>query len=149
MKMNILINTVAVLSTGLVSAIFFVPYISTAYAGGLTVVVENIKSDQGNVRAALFNNAKDFPKTFSSGQFIAAKTGSVSFTFKDLPSGQYAVSTFHDLNANDKLDTNFVGKPVEPYGFSRDARGTFGPPSFDDAVIQVDETAKTIIISVK
>lgn len=149
MIINNLVKTVAKLSTSLFCAIIFVPYFSTAYAGDLTVVVENIKSDQGNVRAALFTNAKDFPKTLSSGQFIAAKTGSVSFTFKDLPAGQYAVSTFHDLNGNDKLDTNFVGKPVEPYGFSRDARGTFGPPSFEDAVIEVGESTKTITISVK
>ena len=149
MKMKNRVNTIAPLITSLVIAIFFVHSISTTYAGDLTVVVENIKSDQGNVRAALFNSARDFPKTLSSGQFIAAKTGSVSFTFKDLPAGQYAVSTFHDLNSNDKLDTNFVGKPVEPYGFSRDARGTFGPPPFDDAVIQVGESAKTITISVK
>lgn len=121
----------------------------SARAGDLVVVVENIKSDQGNVRAAVFNNAKDFPKTYTAGQFIAAKSGTVSFIFKDLPTGQYAVSAIHDMNANGKLDTNFVGKPVEPYGFSREARGTFGPPAFEDAAIQLDAPVNTITIAVK
>lgn len=132
-----------------ISTMFFIPLISITHAGDLIVVVENIKSDQGNVRAAVFNNAKDFTKTPLLGQFISAKVGAVTFTFKNLPSGQYAVSTFHDMNANKKLDTNFVGKPVEPYGFSRDARGTFGPPSFEDAIVQIDEAIKTVTILVK
>ena len=122
---------------------------SVAHAGDLVVVVENVKSDEGNVRAAVFNNAKDFTKTRFAGQFIPAKVGSVSLTFKNLPSGQYAISAFHDVNSNEKLDTNFVGKPVEPYGFSRDARGTFGPPSFEDATVQIGETVKTVTFVVK
>lgn len=121
----------------------------SAHAGDLVVVVENIKNDHGNVRTAVFNNAKDFPKTYTAGQFVAAKSGTVSFIFKDLPAGQYAVSAIHDMNANGKLDTNFVGKPVEPYGFSREARGTFGPPAFEDAAIQLDAPVNTITIAVK
>jgi uncharacterized protein (DUF2141 family) len=31
----------------------------------------------------------------------------------------------------------FLGIPKEPYGFSRDARGKFGPPGFEDAAIEV------------
>lgn len=149
MKKNILIFTVATLSASIISSICPIPLIAAAHAGDLTVVVDNIKSEQGNIRIALFNSAKDFPKLITSGQTMAAKTGSVSFAFKDIPVGQYAFSAFHDLNGNEKLDTNFVGKPVEPYGFSRDARGTFGPPSFEEAVIQIDENPKTITISVK
>lgn len=121
----------------------------TALAGDLVVMVENIKIDQGNVRAAIFKNPKDFTKTPYLRQLIPAKSGTVSFTFKDVPMGQYAVSAFHDKNGNEKLDTNFVGKPVEPYGFSRDARGIFGPPPFEEATIEVDETFKTIKIFVQ
>lgn len=132
-----------------ISTIFFIPFVSITHAGDLIVVVENIKSDQGNVRAAVFNNAKDFTKTPLLGQFIPAKIGAVTVTFKNLPSGQYAVSAFHDMNANQKLDTNFVGKPVEPYGFPHDARGTFGPPSFEDSIVQIDEATKSVTILVK
>ena len=132
-----------------ISTMFIVPLVPTTYASDLIVVVENIKSDQGNVRAAVFNNAKDFTKTPLLCKFIPAKVGAVTFTFKNLPAGQYAVSAFHDMNANQKLDTNFVGKPVEPYGFSRDARGTFGPPSFEDASVQIDEATNTVTILVK
>ena len=130
-------------------AMLFLFLTVAAHAGDLVITVENIKSEQGNIRAAIFNNPKDFTKTPYLAQLIAAKSGTVSFTFKGVPTGQYAVSAFHDINGNEKLDTNFVGKPVEPYGFSRDARGTFGPPSFEEATIQVDETVKTAKIFVQ
>lgn len=51
----------------------------------------------------------------------------------DLPPGQYAIKAFQDLNGNDKLDTNWLGIPNEPYGFSNDAMGVMGPPSFTQA----------------
>jgi uncharacterized protein (DUF2141 family) len=43
------------------------------------------------------------------------------------------VSAFHDRNNNGELDKDWLGVPVEDYGASNDARGTFGPPSFEDA----------------
>jgi uncharacterized protein (DUF2141 family) len=44
-----------------------------------------------------------------------------------------AIGFQHDENKNGKLDTNVVGMPIEDYCASRDARGTFSAPSFDDA----------------
>lgn len=149
MKINNPGKTIVKLLTSFKYTIYFMLFISAAHAGDLVVVVENIKSDAGNVRVAVFDNAKNFTKTQLWGQFVAAKSGTVSITFKDVPAGQYAISAFHDLNGNGKLDRNFVGKPVEPYGFSRNARGIFGPPSFEDAMIQVDETVKTVSLVVK
>lgn len=48
--------------------------------------------------------------------------------FGGLPPGEYAVMAYHDKNANEQLDTLPIGLPVEPYGFSNNARATFGPP---------------------
>ncbi|MCH9844643.1 MAG: DUF2141 domain-containing protein [Alphaproteobacteria bacterium] len=50
-----------------------------------------------------------------------------------LPDGVYAISAFHDLNDDGELNSNIVGLPTEPYGFSNDARGKFGPAKFTDA----------------
>jgi uncharacterized protein (DUF2141 family) len=35
------------------------------------------------------------------------------------------------------MDFNLVGMPLEGYGFSNDATGTFGPPDFDGAAFRV------------
>ena len=53
-----------------------------------------------------------------------------SMTFENVPSGTYAISAFHDSNANQRLDFNSRGIPDEPTGNSGNARGFFGPPQF-------------------
>jgi uncharacterized protein (DUF2141 family) len=123
-----------------------------AVAADLTVIVEDIKTSEGAVRVGLFNNATTFPKAPVIGQAIdakVAKANAASVTFKNIAPGTYAVSAYQDLNGNQKLDKNFVGKPVEPYGFSRNARGMFGPPAFDDARIEIDNKNISITIELK
>lgn len=44
----------------------------------------------------------------------------------DLPAGEYLFSFYHDINNNGKLDTNFLGIPKEPFGFSNYSGS--GPP---------------------
>jgi len=53
-----------------------------------------------------------------------------------MPQGDYAISLFHDENANGKLDTVMM-IPKEGFGFSRDARVVFGPPRFAAAAFRV------------
>lgn len=52
-----------------------------------------------------------------------------------------AVSAYHDRNSNGKLDKNSFGIPTEPYGFSRDPKRGFGPPSFEQAAFEIDRNA--------
>ena len=49
-----------------------------------------------------------------------------------VPPGRYIVAVSHDANSNRIMDTGWFGIPTEAYGFSRGARGTFGPPGFED-----------------
>jgi len=51
----------------------------------------------------------------------------------------------HDLNGNGELDTNFVGLPQEPYGFSNNATANFGPPKWNDIRFQLDGNNQQII----
>ncbi len=55
----------------------------------------------------------------------------------EVPAGPFAIAVFHDEDLDQELDRNFLGIPREDYGFSRDARGRFGPPSFDDARLEL------------
>ena len=70
-------------------------------------------------------------------------------TFEELKPGNYAVVAFHDKNKNGKLDKNIVTKPTEPYGFSNNARGVFGPPNFEAAVFELPEAGRTITFELK
>lgn len=63
----------------------------------------------------------------------------------DLPPGRYALAVYVDRNGNGKLDRGMFGRPTEPYGFSNGG-GTFGPPDFADAVVEVGEAGGAIRI---
>lgn len=65
-----------------------------------------------------------------------------AYTIFNVRPGKYAISAFYDANNNTKLDKNFVGAPTEKYGFSNNARGTFGPPDFKEQLVEVNKTLK-------
>lgn len=101
----------------------------------LTVRVSQLESDRGRVAVALFASSKDFPnqKRAFAGQLTKISGGRASVTFANMRPGIYAVAVLHDENENEKMDFNFLGMPLEGYGFSNDAAATFGPPSFEAA----------------
>ena len=120
-----------------------------AQAHELTVHVLNARSAQGNVAGALYADEAGWlqPGRIVQGQRAAAATDKVVLVYRNLPSGSYAISLFHDENDNGKLDRNVVGSPLERFGFSRDAMGRMAPPSFADASIDLQaDTTITITL---
>ena len=62
----------------------------------------------------------------------AAVQGETIIVIHDVPPGVYAIQTFQDVNVNGKMDTSWVGLPLEPFGFSQDAVPFLSKPSFDE-----------------
>ncbi|NBY26807.1 MAG: DUF2141 domain-containing protein [Betaproteobacteria bacterium] len=124
-----------------------------AQAADLTVVVSNITSNAGNVMVGPFDSAAAFPKTVTQGVLAAATgrdaTGRMTLVLRDLTPGTYAVSAYHDLDANGQLNNNMMGLPVEPYGFANNARGSFGPPSFQAASVALPTQGLAIELKVQ
>ncbi len=118
-----------------------------AAAEDLTVEIQNVTSNAGPVMVAVYDKAEDFPAPQKglTGQAVEAHGDSAVATFHGLAAGRYAVAVYQDLNRNGKLDKNFLGLPTEPFGFSKDARGSLGPPSFDAAAVDIPATAKVVV----
>lgn len=129
-------------------AALFASFASSASAGELSVTVTGIAQDKGEVMVTIFNQKTPWLKQALMKQKVAAKGTAVEVKFDHLPDGDYAVSAIHDLNGNGGLDTNAIGMPTEPYGFSNDAAGNFGPPSFEQAKFSVDQAKKSISLRV-
>ena len=123
---------------------------SAACAADLRVDVGEVRSDAGKIMVALHTPSAEFPNEGGvvAAQWRQATPGQVAFVFADLAAGEYAVAVYHDENGNGELDRNFIGIPAEGYGFSRDAKGFAGPPSFDAAAVKL-ESAATLSISAK
>ena len=101
----------------------------------LTVNISGIESIKGSVYIAVFSNSNSFPVFGKQwrGESISVTNKSMSYTFKNIPHDTYALAVFHDENNNGVLDKNALGIPLEPYGFSRNARARFSAPPFEDA----------------
>lgn len=111
----------------------------------LVVVIKNVKEAKGRIAIALFNSEKDFTTKAMQGKTTVAKAGEVQITFENITSGDYAISVMHDANENDELDSNAIGIPKEGFGFSNDAMGMFGPPSFEKAKFNLSGDIKVTI----
>ena len=111
-----------------------------ASADTLTVQIAGVPSDQGKVMVAVMANEAQFKDQSApvAASILPASPGTVTYTVHDLEPGEYGVRVMHDENENAKLDANFVGMPREPWGFSNDAVGSFGPPGWQDIKFTVD-----------
>ena len=115
------------------------------FAGTVKVKVNNIKK-KGEIHLAIYDDADVFENDngekggaaqgIIQGVIEDVKIGSVTYTF-ELPDGTYAIGIFVDKNYNNKMDRNLFGVPKEQFGFSNNAKGNFGPPSFEDASFTV------------
>jgi uncharacterized protein (DUF2141 family) len=118
-------------------------------AADLTVQIGPIKVQQGQVLVGVFHSTDTFLKAPLQKIVAKAEGASCTAVFKGLEPGDYAVSVHHDVNDNGKLDTNFLGIPSEPYGFSNDAMGSMGPPSFYQAKFSVQAAGHSLQIKLK
>ena len=134
-----------VLAPAAVAAAPVVPVVGAA----LTVRVHGLNSDRGRVAVALFASAASFPRQERAiqGQLVRIQGRRAQVTFRDLRPGIYAVAVLHDENENARMDFNFLGMPLEGYGFSNDASALFGPPSFERAAFRLLPRASGISIS--
>ena len=120
--------------------IFLAPFTLVAQ-NRLDVRVEGVESSSGVIRVALFTSKEGFLKKehVYRAQSARAEQGTTRLLLEDLPPGEYALAVFHDLNENKLLDTNWIGMPKEPMGFSNARMKTFGPPSFEECRVDLWE----------
>ena len=118
--------------------------------GILKVKIDGFKNDDGCVRVALANSPENYSAHTDIFRGVSVKidTNRAICFFKDIPHGEYAIKVFHDENDNGDLDTNFLGIPSEDYGFSNNASGTFGPPSWSAARFYFGSAVDSISITV-
>ena len=134
------------LSLGLAAALAFSSFgVSAALAADnadLTVNVSGLRNFKGRVVLTLWTDSESnssFPDP-SRVQFRDERSGdspcdfaqaaicrrtieslqnlTVSYTFRDIPAGDYALFVFHDENNNGIIDTGLFHRPLEGRGYS-------------------------------
>ncbi|NER00962.1 MAG: DUF2141 domain-containing protein [Cyanothece sp. SIO2G6] len=123
-------------------------FVATSIASetfNVTVEVGDIKRDKGNLEIAIFSvdQKEEYPqsdKPFIGFTKAVTEKGRMTVIFENVPKGEYAVSFYHDINKDQKLNTNFVGIPSEPYGFSVERKPLTRASTFDEAKFTVDRS---------
>ena len=106
----------------------------------LDIELAGIENDHGLVRVAVCTRETFTTRNCPFTGAAPAKPGSVVVSVPNIPPGRYAAQAYHDEDGNGRLRKGMLGLPAEAIGFSRDARIRLGPPSFEDAAIDVAES---------
>ncbi|MGB0908657.1 MAG: DUF2141 domain-containing protein, partial [Maricaulaceae bacterium] len=111
----------------------------------LTVNLDGLKTLKGVVAAALYDEAGYKAKDADpiAAQNIPVTSMTLSFTFDNIPAGDYGLKLYHDVDENGALNTNVFGIPSEPYAFSNSALWPFGEAKWKDAKFTVGEDGTT------
>lgn len=117
-------------------------------AQNLTLEVQGIEKVTGKLYVAIYNSAETFMKKPLTGFVVEVKEKVMSIPCKGLPAGTYAFSMYQDENGNGKLDTAAFGIPTEKFGFSNDAEGVMGPPSYEKCSFTFS-TDVTLVVHLK
>jgi uncharacterized protein (DUF2141 family) len=114
----------------------------------LTVNVTNLQSADAPVEMSIYGPDNNFPDP--KGQLAKYRftpvNGVLAAKITDVPFGQYAIALYQDINNNGKLDTNFLGIPNEPIGFSNITENISSKPKFADCAFTFDADNNAITI---
>lgn len=118
----------------------------TAWADGqtMTVRLNGIEHDRGEMKVALFSDPKTFRKADQAfaTQESKARAGTLSVVFENVPAGDYAIMAYHDEDGNGEMNRRLGMFPTEGYGLSNNPK-VMGPPAFEDSRFEVSSDQPT------
>ena len=114
----------------------------------LRVEVTGLESSRGSVRIAVFSSEETFLDDAAFAAIRPIARGRSVWRVA-VPPGTYAAAAHHDRDGDGEMARGLFGIPSEPHGFSRGARGRFGPPSWRDARVRVGASGAVVRVRVR
>ena len=113
-----------------------------AAAAPLEVTIDDVRSTEGVLLVQITDDAEGFndDRPPVASLMLAPAESSVTFSV-DLEPGVYGMRVMQDLDDDGEMDTNFIGIPTEPWAFSNNATGNFGPPTWDSIQFEMTTAA--------
>ena len=130
----------------LISLAFIIVTSTSIAQNRIELTIENISIDNGDIMVALYNNKSDYMKNSYRETKAVSTNNEITIYFENIPNGNYAIALFQDVDKNKNLSKGMFG-PKEPYGFSNNAKGSFGPAKFSDAKFEVKN--KNVKLTIK
>jgi len=117
----------------------------------ITVRIESLRHDRGTIYVAALRQQACIRREEGASR---RRPGTVAESWgprgvRKRRTSKYAIAFFQDENGNGKLDTNLLGIPTEGFGFSKDAMGKLGPPTFAAAVLSIPAGPVSVVMHAK
>jgi uncharacterized protein (DUF2141 family) len=122
-----------------------------AAAADLTIRIEGVRSDRGNIYTALFATAASWPDgdRAEHQDKAPARRGTVTVVFRGLAPGIYAIGGFHDENGNGEFDKNFLGVPKEGFFVSNVTGLVLSTPAFAEVAFALPPEGRTVTVRMR
>jgi len=133
----------------LLIAVLFLGANLFAQTGQADVTVTGINVKKGGILKIGVYEKDGFPLIGEEiiGKDVKVTGEKMTVSLKDIPAGTYAIAVIQDKNSDGVHNTNLFGAPTEPYGFSNNIFGRFGPPDFEDVCVNI-ENGKTLSLTI-
>ncbi|MEM1381526.1 MAG: DUF2141 domain-containing protein [Pseudomonadota bacterium] len=110
----------------------------------LTVVVEDVRSDKGDIYISVQTSDEYMQSSSSAGSMEDPEKGTMTLEY-EVPEGTYAISVWHDEDGNGEFDRQENGMPLDGWALSSDGSGW----QFDDVSFKVSRRGKTVTVEME
>lgn len=134
------------------ATIIFSSHVNAGINGKLTVEIDGLRNDKGQVCISLFNSSVGFPSDGNKSvekKCVPIKEKPLFVTYEKLKFGSYAITMYHDENMNGEIDRDVLGIPSEGFGFSNNPVIRDRAPKFGEAMFLVAGENTTTKLEVK
>lgn len=110
------------------------------------VEVHNVRPQQGMLMVAAYAEAENYNRKPLTLMQLRPDKATLQFDVCGATGPSLALSLFQDINGNQKLDTNLMGIPSEPWGASGKPSG-FEAPRWETTQVPVDRQPVVVKLS--
>lgn len=109
-------------------------------ASSILLRVTGLRPNQGDLKIAVFHQPANFPDSSAASSTLQLASDQSVIECSIQADRPLAIAVYQDINRDGELTRNRFGIPVEPFGFSNNARSERGPPSFAQAQVAASST---------
>jgi len=118
----------------------------------LIIEINNINSHQGQIIIDLYENVDSYDLEVPKSTYKIPKTdvinGELNFQIK-IPGATYALAIIDDKNFDNKINRNFIGYPLEGFGFSMYKCFPLRKPEFNNICFELNKKIQRITIELQ
>ena len=122
------------------------------YGQNVEINISGIKNNKGVIKLAVFTNQQEFdkesPVTGRAFPKRNVRNGKLKINMKLKP-GNYAIALLDDENEDGQMNYNFLGLPLEGFGFSNYYTSGMRKPKYSDFNFDVKKGNNKVEIKIR